>query len=75
MTTAAIREELIDQIRTADDAELNAIYAIVNNGTNDDYIPKWQQQETLRRLKTLEDNPGSGLDWETGMDIINELCK
>jgi Putative addiction module component len=38
-------------------------------------VPEWQKQEVLLRLKDLDDNLESAVDWETAMARIKQMSK
>jgi hypothetical protein len=56
---------IIEDLRLLDAVEL------LDAGDN---IPEWQKKEVLSRLQVMNDNPGSGVDWDTVLNRIKQLA-
>jgi hypothetical protein len=55
--------------------DLQKLDAIELLDAGDSNIPEWQKKEVLSRLQALNDNPESGVDWDTAVKRIKQLAK
>jgi hypothetical protein len=55
--------------------DLRKLDAVELLDTADSNIPEWQKKEVLSRLQALNDNPESGVDWDTALKRIKQMAK
>jgi putative addiction module component len=55
--------------------DLQKLDAVELLNTADNSIPEWQKKEVLSRLQALDEDPGSGVDWDTAISRIKKLAK
>ena len=55
--------------------DLQKMDAVELLDANDKSIPEWQKKEVLARLQELNENPQSGLDWDTAVKNIRQHTK
>ncbi len=55
--------------------DLQKLDAVELLGAIDNDIPEWQKKEVLSRLRALNENPESGVDWDTALSRIKQLAK
>ena len=55
--------------------DLQKLDAVELLDADNDTIPEWQKKEVLARLQILEDDPASGVDWNTAINRIKRLGK
>ena len=55
--------------------DLQKLDAVELLDADNNNIPEWQKKEVLARLQILEDDPASGVDWNTAINRIKRLGK